>query len=267
MSSDAAPASLDLERSMMDAMAERRLLGSAALLLAASAATTVAWGGAMSTIVEICGGPAMSMAWIPMPGETWHGAATSFLAMWGVMMTAMMLPSLVPMLLRYRAAVGGAGEPHSGRRTALVGGGYFFVWTVLGSIVFPVGAALATAAMDLPVVARVMPFAAGAVVVIAGALQLTAWKVHRLRCCRALPADCGTAWRHGMSLGLRCARCCGNLMAILLVVGVMDLRAMVVVTAAITAERLAPDARIARAIGVIAVATGVLLIARAAGLG
>jgi predicted metal-binding membrane protein len=43
-----------------------------------------------------------------------------------------------------------------------------------------------------------------------------------------------------MRFGLHCGLSCANLTAILLVAGVMDLRAMTVVTAAITAERLAP---------------------------
>jgi len=57
-------------------------------------------------------------------------------------------------------------------------------------------------------------------------------------------------------------------MLILLVGGVMDLRVMAVVTAAITVERLVPAGEHAtRAIGVVAVVTGLFLIARAAGLG
>ena len=57
-------------------------------------------------------------------------------------------------------------------------------------------------------------------------------------------------------------------MAILLVIGFMDLRAMAVVTAAITVERLAPASeRIARAIGAIAIGAGLFLIARAVGFG
>jgi predicted metal-binding membrane protein len=56
-------------------------------------------------------------------------------------------------------------------------------------------------------------------------------------------------------------------MAILLVIGVMDLRAMAVVASAITVERLAPAAeRVARAMGAVIIGTGVFLIARAAGL-
>ena len=57
-------------------------------------------------------------------------------------------------------------------------------------------------------------------------------------------------------------------MTILLVIGVMDLRAMAVVTAAITAERLAPGGeQVARAIGVVVIGVGFFLIARATGLG
>jgi predicted metal-binding membrane protein len=56
-------------------------------------------------------------------------------------------------------------------------------------------------------------------------------------------------------------------MAILLAIGVMDLRAMAVVTAAITIERVAPDGeRVARVIGAVAVGAGLFLIARAAGI-
>ena len=57
-------------------------------------------------------------------------------------------------------------------------------------------------------------------------------------------------------------------MAILLVMGVMDLGAMAVVTLAITVERLAPAGeRVARATGAVAGGAGLLLIARGAGLG
>lgn len=49
--------------------------------------------------------------------------------------------------------------------------------------------------------------------------------------------------------------------------GIMDLRAMAVVTAAITLERLAPSGqRIARAIGVVVVIAGLFMLARVAGL-
>ena len=56
------------------------------------------------------GGWTMSMTWMRMPGQTWPGAAASFLGMWIVMMVAMMLPALVPMLRRYREAVDQTGR-------------------------------------------------------------------------------------------------------------------------------------------------------------
>jgi predicted metal-binding membrane protein len=110
------------------------------------------------------------------------------------------------------------------------------------------------------------------IVLIAGVLQFTAWKARQLACCREAPGrafapDVGTAWRHGLRLGLECSRCCGGLMTILLVIGVMDLPAMAVVAAAITAERLAPAGeRVARAIGAVVVVAGLFLITRAAGI-
>src|SRR5947208_9456323 len=92
------------------------------------------------------GGWTMSMAW--MPGQTWLAAAASFLGMWVVMMVAMMLPSLVPMLWRYREAVGTTGDTRLGWLTALVGAGYLFVWTAFGMVTFPLGIALAAVEMQ-----------------------------------------------------------------------------------------------------------------------
>jgi predicted metal-binding membrane protein len=216
----------------------------------------------------------MSMAWMRMPGQTWPGAAASFLGMWAAMMVAMMLPSLLPMLWRYRQAVGRPGETRRGRLTTLVGAGYFFVWTVVGMAAFPLGVALAAVEMEQPALARAVPIAVGFVVLIAGALQFTAWKARRLACCREapgrgrrLPADAATAWRHGLRLGLHCSTCCAGLTAILLVIGVMNLHAMAVVAAAITLERLAPAGeRVAQVTGAVAVGAGLFLIARAVGL-
>ena len=255
---------------------QQAFFGICALLFAASAAVTFVWGASMSGMggMPMPGGWTMSMAWMRMPEQTWPGAAASFLGMWVVMMVAMMLPCLVPMLWRYRQAVGGTGETPLGRLTALVGGGYFFVWTVFGMAAFALGVALAAVEMQRPALASAVPVAVGVVVLIAGALQFSAWKAHHLACCReapgrgrGLPADAGTAWRHGLRVGLHCSYCCAGLTAILLVIGVMDLRAMAVVTAAITVERLAPAAeRVARVIGAILLGAGLFLIALAGGL-
>jgi len=278
---------------------QRSLFGVSALLFVASAVVTIVWCASMSAMGEMPmpGGWTMSMAWMRMPGQTWPGAAASFLGMWVVMMVAMMLPSLVPMLWRYSQAVDRTGETRLSRLSALVGVGYFWVWTVFGLATFLLGVVLATVAMQLPALARAVPMAASVVVLIAGSLQFTKWKTHHLACCRGeipgrdprrdsgrdamalypdlypashptLPAKAGTAWRHGVRLGLHCIHSSAGLTAILLVMGVMNLRAMAVVTAAITVERLAPAGEhVRRAIGIVVVAVGLLLIAQAAGFG
>ena len=246
----------------------RAFFGVSALVFAASATVTIVWCESMAAMGEMAmpGGWTMSMAWMRAPGQAWPGAAASFLAMWVVMTVAMMLPSLAPVLCRYREAIAQAGATHLSRLTAVAAMGYFVVWILLGMAVFPLGVVLAEIAMRQPALARVVPIAAGVVVLLAGAFQFTAWKARHLACCReaprsarALPADAGRAWRHGLRLGLHCAYCCAGLTAVLLVIGVMDLRAMALVTAVTTIERLAPRGeRVARAMGVVIVELGLL---------
>jgi predicted metal-binding membrane protein len=71
--------------------------GVSVLLFVTSALITIVWSTSMSAMGEMLmpGDWSMSMTWTQMPGQTWPGAAASFLGMWVVMMLAMMLPSLV----------------------------------------------------------------------------------------------------------------------------------------------------------------------------
>lgn len=156
-------------------------------------------------------GRMVSMAWTLMCGQNWPGAAASFVGMWGVMMMEMMMPSLTPMLWRYREALGRTGAGPLGRMTALAGAGYFFVWILIGMAVFAVGALLVEAEMRVPALAGAAPFAACMVVLAAGALQFSAWKARHLACCRTAPQGgpalpgMVAAWRHGLRLGLHCS--------------------------------------------------------------
>lgn len=251
---------------------DRAFLATSALLFVASAAGTTYWCGSMSGGMPMPGGWTMSMAWMRMPGQTWLGAASSFLGMWVVMMVAMMLPSLVAMLLSYRRAVRTESDAtRLGGLTALVGAGYFFVWAVFGAVAYPLGVVLAAAEMRSSALARSVPIATGVVLLLAGCLQLTSWKSRQLRCCRdppgcwaLLPPERRTAWRHGLRLGLHCARCCSAFMMVLLVIDLMNLGAMGMVATAITVERFAPRPEAAaRASGVVVVAAGALMVVRA----
>ncbi|GGA03790.1 DUF2182 domain-containing protein [Dyella caseinilytica] len=267
-----------MSQHMLSLRASRHaFVGIVALLFIGSAAMTIIWGAPMSTMddMPMPGDWTMSMAWMRMPGQTWFGAALSFLSMWITMMMAMMLPSLVPMLWRYREAVVRAGEAPLARLTVSVGAGYFFVWTLLGIAVFPAAVVLTAIAMTYPSLARAVPFLTGVAIVMIGALQFTAWKARHLAscradlgCCRTFAADAGTAWLYGLRLGVHCVYCCAGLTALLLIMGLMDLRAMALVTATITLERLAPRGeRTAQVMGVAIVGAGVFLTAEAAIVG
>jgi predicted metal-binding membrane protein len=255
---------------------QRSIIGVSTLLFAVSALVTVLWCNSMSAMGEMRmpGDWTMSMAWMRMPGQSWPGAMASFVGMWVLMMVAMMMPSHVPMLLRYRQAVGMTGTRHAGLLTALLSVGYFSVWIGVGIVVYPLGVALAAVEMRSYALARAVPIAVGVVVLLAGALQFTSWKVRHLVYCREasdhglrLAANTAGSWRHGIRLGFRCLFACANLTVILLVVGVMDLRAMVIVTTAITAERLVHAGEgAARGAGFVAAGAGLILIARAAAL-
>lgn len=241
---------------------ERAFLLTGAFLFAASVAGTVYLCGYMSAGMPMPGGWNMSMAWMRAPGQTWFGAASWFMGMWMVMMTAMMLPSLVSMLMGHR-------RPESIRLPrAFVIAGYFFVWAVFGAIAYPIGVAFAAAEMRWSGLARLVPIATGVVLLLSGCVQLSRWKVRHLEHCRSLPgsqpSDVWGAWRRGMHLGVQCSLCCLAFMIILLVGGVMNLGLMAILTAAITVERLpAGRGRTSVISGFIIIASAVFVIVRA----
>lgn len=251
-----------------------RFWGIVALLFVASSVVTIIWCISMSAMeMQMPGGWGMSMMWMLM-SPSYVAAALSFLGMWDVMMLAMMMPSLVPMLLRYRNAVRETSAWRLGWLTAVVRLGYFVVWTIIGLIIFPLGIELSAIIMQHKELSLVVPIAIGVVVLAAGVLQLTNWKFNQLASCRELPFrgqtapdDTGTALKHGLRLGIQCSRCSAGLMCILLVIGMMNLLAMAVVAIAITFERLAPASKwVTGTTGAIGIATGVFLIARAIGM-
>jgi predicted metal-binding membrane protein len=233
------------------------------LLFVVSAAVTVAWCASMSAMGEMAmpGGWAMSTAWMRMRNGTWLDVAAPLIGMWVVMMTAMMLPSLASHLARDRS---------ESRSTVVAAAAYLLVWAALGIAVVPLGIAVAAMMMKSPAIARTVPIAVGMVVLVAGTFQFSKWKVHHLTCCRETHGsqlsltDLRTAFGHGLRLSLHCIHCCLGFVAMLLAFGLMDLRAMIVIAAAISAERLAPNGeRAARAIGAVVIGAGLILMARA----
>lgn len=237
----------------------QRFIGVSAALFFGSAALTIGWCGAMSALhdMPMCSGRTPSAPISP-------AGAIRFLLMWLTMMVAMMLPALMPMLWRYRRRVAKTSAAQLDILTAFAALGYFFVWTTFGALAFVGESALSGLETRWPA-------ATGAFVLAAGALQFSRGKARHLACCRGMESCCATlpaalasAWRYGLRLGIHCVHCCFGLTVMLLAVGMMDLRAMALVTAAICIERFVPDGlRAARLLGGIFVAAGLLVIAHA----
>jgi predicted metal-binding membrane protein len=207
-------------------VAHRGLTPAAALLGAAA----VAW--AVS---------AERMRGMDMGPGTDPGALGWFVVTWALMMAAMMLPALVPV------ARSGDARPGTGRSAAVSPAfvtGYLGVWTSAGVAAYAVVAALRAAHPGWLAWDAGGRWLACGVILAAAAYQLTAAKGSWLDRCRSTPGPDaqprGGGLRGGLRHGGACVGCCGGLMAVLFVVGVMSLTWMVVVTVLVGAERLLP---------------------------
>ncbi len=173
-----------------------------------------------------------------MPGTMGLGFG-DFTLMWGLMMTAMMLPTIAPFAAAYTHTL----TDNRARRITELAAGYLLVWTFAA---VP-ASALAWAADELtgarPRTATVL---AVAIYGVCGIYQLTPLKDRCLATCRS-PLGFMIKYsgyrgrlrdmRVGMSHGAFCLACCWALMTILVAVGLMNLPAMVVLAAVVLAEK------------------------------
>jgi predicted metal-binding membrane protein len=167
------------------------------------------------------------------------------LLMWTTMMVGMMIPPEAPTLVRLARAESSGRWRAVGSASALLGG-YLAVWAVASAGLALLDARLgAWGLMTHEMASRSTPLNV-AILVAAGLLQLSPWKSACLERCRSIPrelaqggrAPFGSGLRHGMAS----VSSCGVLMLVLLVVGAMNWVAMLVLTALLVAERLAPAA-------------------------
>jgi predicted metal-binding membrane protein len=250
---------------------ERTFIATSAVVFLTACALTIWMGHAMA----MAGHDRMVMSETSTQGMTMPEAspmaARSFLGMWVVMMVAMMMPSLVPMLSRYRGVLLALGDRRHGRLTMLAGIGYFAVWTVLGAVAYAARSVI-TATPPRASIAGYRPLVTSLVLMIAGGVQLTRWKLRQLARCRDAP-DCAPpllrkrgSLGHGLQLGLHCMLCCSGFMMAMFAGGVMNLRVMGLVALGITIERVVRNPTgIARAAGLVLLAAGAVVLGRAVG--
>lgn len=167
-------------------------------------------------------------------------SALVFLAMWTTMMVAMMFPTIAPVVLLHRMVLRKRGEGVG--VSVAFGAGYLLVWAVIGAIPLVALIGFRRVAHETVWVDR----AGGAVLVLAGLYQFTRWKDACQKACRTpltflMTHDFGRgpvgALRTGMSHGLYCLGCCWGLMAVLFVVGLMNLVWMAGIAAVFLAEK------------------------------
>lgn len=202
---------------------------------------------------------------------SWRAADVFFtFTMWAVMMVGMMAGTAAPVLLLFAAARAGRGERGARLAVLMFGLGYVTVW-----VGFSVCAALAQwtlhqTAMLTPTMAASSPYLAGAILIVAGAYQLTPWKGTCLTRCRSPLGFLMTSWRDGqlgaLQMGVRhgsyCLGCCWALMCVLFVVGVMNLVWVAALTGFVLFEKIGPAGVIvARLAGTGMVLVGILMIA------
>jgi predicted metal-binding membrane protein len=237
------------------------LLASLALLTAAAWLLTI-WQAAdmrMPMGVAVRGGmSADGMAGMAMGGvgaADWSLAgAAVFVAVWTVMMAAMMLPAAAPMIVMFAAAQGRRGRDVAVPTWIFVAG-YLLVWAAAGLAVYglvEIGSALTTGLAPAER-ARWGPLALGVTVAAAGLYQFTPVKRVCLDHCRSPLAFIAQHWRDGrggaLAMGVRhgayCLGCCWALFAVLVAAGVMSMAWMLLITLVVFAEKLLPRRRLA----------------------
>ena len=197
-------------------------------------------------------------------GMSFDMSAPVFLAMWTAMMVGMMFPTIAPIVLLHRLVVRRRGE--GAGPTVAFGAGYLVVWTAIGVVPLLVLIAFRDVADGSAWVDR----AGGAVLVLAGLYQFTRWKDACQKACRTpmtfmMTHDFGTgavgAFRTGVSHGLYCIGCCWALMAVLFVVGLMNLVWMAAIAVVFLAEKnWRHGARLSKVVGAAVAAFGVAVL-------
>jgi predicted metal-binding membrane protein len=255
------------------------LLVSLAVLTGAAWALTLYQTFSMSMPMDIVvrgGMTAEGMGGMAMAGMSaggWSlGGAVVFVAVWTVMMAAMMLPAAAPMILIFASAQARR-ERDTAIPTWIFTAGYILVWLAAGLVVYilvQIGSDMATRLTSAERTSWA-PLALGATLVVAGLYQFTPFKRICLTHCRSPFAFVAQHWRDGrigaLRMGVRhggyCLGCCWALFAVLVAAGVMSLAWMLLLTLVVFVEKVLPYGR--RASAVIGVALVVLGLVVASG--
>ena len=199
-----------------------------------------------------------------------------FLAMWVTMMAAMMFPTAAPMVLMFaRVHARKRRRGQSFVPTWVFTGAYLALWTAFGAVAYLLATAASAQLRQSGWVAGNAARITAAAIVLAGVYQLTPLKRVCLRHCRSPLAFVMQHWREGragsflmgLQHGLYCLGCCWLLFVLLFPIGVMNVAAMLLVTALVFAEKVLPAGeRTARFAAAALIGYGALVLALPAAL-
>ena len=187
----------------------------------------------------------------------WTGADVVLMwTMWAMMMAGMMLPSAAPMITAYARTLS-AGRAGIHGSTPVFAGAYLAVWGVFGALATGAQWVLHDAALVNAMGTSQSRWLGGLILVGAGAYQFTGLKDACLRQCRTPLGFLLSEWRPGTRgafiMGIRhgfaCTGCCWALMAMLFVLGVMNLWWIALVAAVVFLEKVVRSDALTRALG------------------
>jgi predicted metal-binding membrane protein len=222
----------------------------------------VVCGGTLLAIAAVAWAILLLSSQTPMSASA-SVEAVAFLAAWGVMMAAMMLPSAIPMISLY--SVLQQNRPSNvppGLPAVLFTAVYLLIWLAFGVPVYIASSIIG----EQPDVSDVLPYALAVVLVVAGVYQLTPLKRACLRACRSPLGFLLARTRSGLGGTLRlalehagyCVGCCWALMVVLVAAGAMSLQWVLLIAAVVFVEKLLPGGEwTARIVGAALLVLGV----------
>jgi len=197
---------------------------------------------------------------------SWPLRLGAFLAVWLVMIGAMMLPTAVPMVRLFGVVTARAPGPAVARLAFLAG--YLAVWTAFAVLALVADQAVQALVAGWAWLAARPDLLLGTTLLLAGAFQFSPLKNACLTACRNpvgflwqhYRRGASGAWRVGLRHGVSCLGCCWALMLVMVVTGVGSLVWMVGLTAVMVIEKTAPrGARLVVPVGVVLLVAGTSL--------
>lgn len=235
-------------------------------VLAALALVTALCWAYLFAVAAAMGSMGSTMA-MPMTSAWTGGDLALMWTMWAVMMAAMMLPSAAPMVTAYATTIN---SPRTGLRgsTPAFVAGYVAVWSGFALLATLAQWALHDLALVDATGASTSRWLGGSVLLAAGAYQFTVLKRSMLGRCRAPLGFLLNAWRDGrrgaLAMGLHhgvlCTGCCWGLMALLFILGVMNLWWVALLATVVLVEKVAKSPHVPQLVGSVLVVWSAMVV-------